>query len=257
MSVDDPQCDMDSLLAWFSTTVYRQEAKRVLRPLELALLSYIAHSAMAKEPADHMKTLGELLNANASWSQERIAAEPDYFLRLSALQAPEFLWIGCSDSRVPANVITGLEPGEVFVHRNVANIVYPADLNCMSVLQFAVETLKIKHVIVCGHYGCGGVRAVVEGSQHGLVDHWLAPVHDIFRQHHQDLSSLPNDEARVDRVCELNVLMQVQNVCGSPILRNAWARKQEISVHGWIYRLTDGCLHDLKCSRTVKYREAV
>ncbi len=204
-----------------------------------------------------MKTPDELLKANARWSQERIAADPDYFRRLSALQAPEFLWIGCSDSRVPANVITGLEPGEVFVHRNVANIIYPADLNCMSVLQFAVETLQVKHVIVCGHYGCGGVRAVLDGSRNGLVDHWLAPVHDVFQQHQKELSLLPGDEARVDRVCELNVLMQVQNVCASPILRAAWKRKQPIAVHGWIYRLTDGRLRDLKCSTSGTDREAV
>lgn len=206
----------------------------------------------------HKKTPNELLDGNVRWSQERIAADPDYFPRLSALQAPEFLWIGCSDSRVPANVIAGLEPGEVFVHRNVANIIYPADLNCMSVLQFAVETLQVKHIIVCGHYGCGGVRAVLDGSQHGLIEHWLAPVRDLFRQHQQELSSLPTDEARVDRVCELNVLTQVQSVCDSPIVRSAWERGQVLSVHGWIYRLSDGRLHDLKCTFSFGgYRGAV
>jgi len=197
-----------------------------------------------------MNTPEELFKANAKWSQKRIAADPDYFRRLSALQAPQFLWIGCSDSRVPANVITGLEPGEVFVHRNVANIVHPADLNCMSVLQFAVETLKVRHVIVCGHYGCGGIRAVLDGSQHGLVDHWLAPVHDLVRRHQEEFSWLSPDEARTDRLCELNVLIQVQNVCNSPILSAAWKRTQAVAVHGWIYRLTDGRLHDLKCTRT-------
>jgi carbonic anhydrase len=169
---------------------------------------------------------------------------------LSALQAPEFLWIGCSDSRVPANVITGLEPGEVFVHRNVANIVYPADLNCMSVLQFAVDALRVKHIIVCGHCGCGGVRAVLDGSPHGLVDHWLAPVRDLFHQYRHELSSLPCDEARIDRVRELNVHSQVRTVRDSPIVRSAWNRKQELAVHGWIFRLTDGRLRDLKCSCT-------
>jgi carbonic anhydrase len=196
----------------------------------------------------HKKIPNELLEANLKWSQERIAADPDYFPRLSALQAPEFLWIGCSDSRVPANVITGLEPGEVFVHRNVANIVYPADLNCMSVLQFAVETLRVKHIIVCGHYGCGGVRAVLDRSQHGLIEHWLAPVRDLFQQHQQELSSLPTDEARVDRVCELNVLTQLKSVCDSPMVRSAWERRQALTIHGWIYRLTDGRLQDLKCT---------
>jgi carbonic anhydrase len=206
----------------------------------------------------HEKTPDKILEANVRWSQDRIAADPDYFARLSTLQAPEFLWIGCSDSRVPANVITGLEPGEVFVHRNVANIVYPADLNCMSVLQFAVDTLQVKHIIVCGHYGCGGVHAALGGSQHALVEHWLAPVRDLFRQYQQELSSLPTDQARVDRVCELNVLKQVQSVCDSPIVRSAWERTQALTVHGWIYRLSDGRLHDLKCaSSTDGYRGAV
>ena len=199
----------------------------------------------------HKKTPDELLKANLRWSQERIAVDPDYFHRLSALQAPEFLWIGCSDSRVPANVITGLEPGEVFVHRNVANIIYSADLNCMSVLQFAVETLQVKHIIVCGHYGCGGVRAVLDGSQNALIEHWLAPIRELFRQYQQELSSLPTDEARVDRVCELNVLTQVQSVCDSPIVRSARERGQALTVHGWIYRLSDGRLHDLKCGSSI------
>ncbi|MBO0758454.1 MAG: carbonate dehydratase [Bradyrhizobiaceae bacterium] len=203
------------------------------------------------------KTPDELLESNLRWSRTRVAADPDYFLRLSRLQTPDFLWIGCSDSRVPANVITGLEPGEVFVHRNVANIVYPADLNCMSVLQFAVETLQVKHIIVCGHYGCGGVHAALGGSQHRLIEHWLAPVRDLFHRHSQELSSLPTDEARVDRVCELNVLTQVRSVCDSPIVRSAWDRGQPLAVHGWIYRLSDGRLRDLKCTRAMgAYRGA-
>jgi carbonic anhydrase len=193
------------------------------------------------------KTPRQLLEDNINWSRERVAADPDYFRRLSALQAPEYLWIGCSDSRVPANVITGLEPGEVFVHRNVANLVYPADLNCMSVLQFAVETLKVRHIIVCGHYGCGGVRAVFDGSQSGLVEHWLAPVRDLYRQHREELAALPSEEARVDRVCELNVRAQVQSVCHSPIVLGAWERGQPLAVHGWIYSLSDGRLRDLVC----------
>jgi carbonic anhydrase len=193
------------------------------------------------------KTPEDLLEANARWSQERVAADADYFRRLVALQAPEFLWIGCSDSRVPANVITGLEPGEVFVHRNVANLVYPADLNCMTVLEFAVETLRVKHIIVCGHYGCGGVRAVLDGSQHGLAEHWLAPVSDLYRQHRDELARLPDDETRVDRVCELNVIAQVRSLCESPIVQKARQRSSLPTVHGWIYRLSDGRLADLKC----------
>ena len=194
------------------------------------------------------KTPDDLLRANVRWSQDRVATDPDYFRRLSALQAPEFLWIGCSDSRVPANVITGVEPGEVFVHRNVANLVYPADLNCMSVLQFAVATLKVRHIIVCGHYGCGGVRAVLDGFQDGLTEHWLAPVRDLFRQHEEELSCLPTQEARMDRVCELNVMAQVRSVRDCPIVRNAMERRQPLTLHGWIYRLSDGRLHDLKCA---------
>jgi carbonic anhydrase len=196
------------------------------------------------------KTPEELLTENVRWSRERTAADPDYFLRLSALQAPEFLWIGCSDSRVPANVITGLEPGEVFVHRNVANLVYPADLNCMSVLQFAVERLRVKHIIVCGHYGCGGVRAVLDGDSHGLVEHWLAPIRDIFRHHHDELSCLPDEEARADRVCELNVRAQVSSLYHSPVVRSAWDRGQVLAIHGWIYRLSEGLIRDLQCSRS-------
>jgi carbonic anhydrase len=202
-----------------------------------------------KESAVAGKTPQQLLEANAKWSRERVAADAGYFHRLVALQAPEFLWIGCSDSRVPANVITGVEPGEVFVHRNVANLVYPADLNCMTVLQFAVETLQVKHIIVCGHYGCGGVRAVLDGSQHGLAAHWLAPVHELYREHHAELARLPNDEARMDRVCELNVIAQVKSVCESPIVKNAGQGNNPPTVHGWIYRLSDGRLVDLQCGR--------
>jgi carbonic anhydrase len=194
------------------------------------------------------KTPDDLLAENARWAGERTAEDPDYFHRLTSLQAPEFLWIGCSDSRVPANVITGLEPGEVFVHRNVANLVYPADINCMSVLQFAVETLRVQHIIVCGHYGCGGVRAVVDDSQKGLVQHWLAPVRDLYRQHHAELSRLADEEARVDRVCELNVQAQVLSLCHSPIIKSAWDAGQSLTVHGWIYRLNDGRLRDLHCT---------
>jgi len=203
------------------------------------------------------KTPHQLLDDNVNWSSERVAADPDYFRRLSALQAPEYLWIGCSDSRVPANVITGLEPGEVFVHRNVANLVYPADLNCMSVLQFAVETLKVRHIIVCGHYGCGGVRAVLDGSQSGLVEHWLAPVRELHRRHRDELARLPDAEARVNRICELNVRAQVESVCHSPIVLAAWERGQPLEVHGWIYSLSDGRLRDIGCGGSGGVSEAL
>ena len=198
----------------------------------------------------NVKTPQDLLTENVRWAEARTAEDPEYFHRLSALQEPDFLWIGCSDSRVPANVITGLEPGEVFVHRNVANIVYAADINCMSVVKFAVEGLKVKHIIVCGHYGCGGVRAVLENSQEGLVDHWLAPVHNVYRRYRRELATLETLEERIDRVCELNVMAQVDELCHSPILIDAWERGQELTVHGWIYRLSDGRIRDLNCGRS-------
>jgi carbonic anhydrase len=188
-----------------------------------------------------------LLEQNRAWAEQRKAEDPGYFSRLVGLQSPQFLWIGCADSRVPANVITGLDPGEVFVHRNVANLVYPADLNCMSVLQFAVEALKVRHIIVCGHYGCGGVRAAVDGSQNGLIDHWLEPIRDLNRTHRNILASLPSEDARIDCLCEMNVREQVRTVMHSPIVLRAWERGQEISVHGWIYGLANGLLRDLKC----------
>jgi carbonic anhydrase len=192
------------------------------------------------------KTPQQLLEANARWSRERVAADKEYFRRLVGLQAPEFLWIGCSDSRVPANVITGLEPGEVFVHRNVANIIYPSDLNCMTVLEFAIETLRVKHIIVCGHYGCGGVRAVVDGGG-GLAKQWLTPVHELHDQHHDELARLPDQEARIDRLCELNVRAQVRSLCQAPVLQKARQGSAAPTVHGWIYHLADGRLSDLKC----------
>jgi carbonic anhydrase len=189
----------------------------------------------------------DLLARNAQWARERLEADPGYFDRLAHLQSPEYLWIGCADSRVPANVITGLQPGEVFVHRNVANLVYPADLNCMAVLQFAVEALRVKHVIVCGHYGCGGVRAAVDGSQNGLIDHWLDPIRDLNRTHQHDLAALPNDAARVDRLCELSVRAQVSTVAHSPIVQRAWEAGQSLAIHGWIYGLSNGLIKDLGC----------
>lgn len=194
-----------------------------------------------------MKTLGHIYERNRSWARERVEQDHDYFTRLSNLQAPDYLWIGCADSRVPANVITGLEPGEVFVHRNVANIVNAADMNCMSVLQYAIEHLDVRHIIVCGHYGCGGVKAALDQSASGLVDYWLEPVRRLAREKDAELMALEASEKRVDRLCELNVCEQVSNVCQSPTIQRAWSRGHVIHVHGWIYGLDDGLLHDMGC----------
>ncbi|MCP1336354.1 carbonic anhydrase [Futiania mangrovi] len=190
-----------------------------------------------------------LLKRNADWAAERIAEQPDYFAALSKLQTPEYFWIGCSDSRVPANVITGLAPGEVFVHRNVANVVHRADINVLSTLQFAVEVLKVRHVIVCGHYGCGGVHAAVDGRRHGLIDYWLRPIQEIATRNEAELSPL-DAAARHNRLCELNVIDQVRSVCETPIVLDAWARGQDLNVHGWCYGLDDGRIRDLHCTRS-------
>jgi carbonic anhydrase len=203
-----------------------------------------------QHPRVSMSPLSYVFERNAQWARERTDADPDYFLRLSKQQAPELFWIGCSDSRVSANVIAGLDPGEVFVHRNVANLVYTADLNCMSVLQYAVEVLQVKHVIVCGHYGCGGVKAALEGTSDGLIDHWLEPVKEIARDHAAALNAMPSDTARIDHLCEANVRVQVNNVANSPIIRRAWENRQDLTLHGWIYGLDMGLLHDLNCART-------
>jgi carbonic anhydrase len=194
-----------------------------------------------------MSPLSAIFERNAQWARERTEADPAYFERLAKQQTPELFWIGCSDSRVSANVIAGLDPGEVFVHRNVANLVYTADLNCMSVLQFAVEVLKVKHVIVTGHYGCGGVRAALKGTAEGLIDYWLEPVKELARERRAELASLTGDDARIDYLCEANVRAQVRNVANSPIIRRAWERGQDVTLHGWIYGLDRGLLHDLGC----------
>lgn len=174
--------------------------------------------------------------------------DPGYFEALSRQQAPDYLWIGCSDSRVPANTIVGLEPGEVFVHRNVANVVVHSDMNCMSVLQFAVEQLGVEHVIVCGHYGCGGVQAAMEHGQLGLIDNWLRHIKDVYSRNDAALSGITDKAERADRLCELNVAAQVKNVCHTTIVQNAWARGQDLAVHGWIYGLKDGLIKDLEVS---------
>jgi carbonic anhydrase len=191
-----------------------------------------------------MRSLPHLFENNRRWADEVTAARPDFFQKLAAQQAPEYLWIGCSDSRVPANEIVGLLPGEMFVHRNVANVVVHTDLNCLSVLQYAIDALRVTHVIVCGHYGCGGVKAAIDGFRLGLIDNWLRHVRDIANQHHSDLDGLQG-AARVDRLCELNVLEQASHVCETTVVQDAWARGQAVNVHAWIYGLKDGRLHDL------------
>jgi len=192
--------------------------------------------------------LHDLFTANERWASERIAEKPDYFEKLSALQHPEYLWIGCSDSRVPANVITGLEPGEVFVHRNVANLVHRGDLNLLSVLEFAVDALSVKHIIVCGHYRCGGVRAAMDGCRHGIIDHWLQPIRDVAEAHAEELAAIVSEDVRLRRLCELTIAAQVEGLARTPIIESAWRRGAELSIHGWIYGLDDGRLRDLRCT---------
>ena len=191
-----------------------------------------------------MRGVAQLFDNNRKWAAEMTAARPDFFRTLAAQQFPGYLWIGCSDSRVPANQIVGLLPGELFVHRNVANVVVHTDLNCLSVLQFAVDVLQVNHVIVCGHYGCGGVKAALENAKLGLIDNWLRHVQDVRQQHAAEIDALA-PSAQLDRLCELNVIEQAVNVARSTILQDAWKRGQSIAVHGWIYRLRDGLVRDL------------
>ena len=186
-----------------------------------------------------------LLDNNRHWSAARTAADPDFFRRLQAQQSPDYLWIGCSDSRVPANEIVGLDPGELFVHRNVANIVVQSDFNCLSVLQFAVDVLKIKHIIVCGHYGCGGVKAALEHERHGLVDNWLRHIRNLSERHRDTLQAIEDRSARLNRLCEINVQAQVLNISRTTVVEDAWNRGQSLQVHGWIYGLQDGLVRDL------------
>ena len=192
-----------------------------------------------------MSELRELLERNKAWAKKVREEDPDFFKRLSQLQAPKYLWIGCSDSRVPANQITGLQPGEVFVHRNVANIVVHTDLNCLSTIQFAVDVLKVEHILVVGHYGCGGVHAALTGARVGLVDNWLRHVADVAQKHAPLLAEAGLESLRHARLCELNVIEQVANVCQTTIVQDAWARGQALSVHGWVYSLLDGRVREL------------
>src|SRR3954454_6110905 len=191
----------------------------------------------------------EILKANTlAWPARKVAADPEFFRRLERQQAPDYLWIGCSDSRVPANEIVGMDPGELFVHRNVANLAPPQDANYLSVLQFAVDVLRVKHVIVVGHYGCGGVRAAVDGKRRGLVDHWLHPIREVYWEHRAELEAIDDRDARLHRLCELNVIRQVRNVASDVFLLEAWARGQDVAVHGWVYSLSTGVINDLQVS---------
>jgi carbonic anhydrase len=188
--------------------------------------------------------LEALKQKNREWAASKTQVDPDFFKRLVAQQSPEYLWIGCSDSRVPANEIVGLDPGELFVHRNVANLAPPQDANYLSVLQYAVDVIKVKHIIVVGHYGCGGVRAAIESSDHGLIDHWLSPIRNLAREHRHALEALDH-EHQVDRLCELNVIRQARNVSSNPFVTSAWKRGQPLAVHGWVYSIENGLVTDL------------
>jgi carbonic anhydrase len=192
-----------------------------------------------------MKDLLELFESNRAWAEGIKTRDPEFFSKLSKQQLPQYLWIGCSDSRVPANQIVNLLPGEIFVHRNVANVVAHSDLNCLSVVQFAVDVLQVKHVIVCGHYRCGGVMAALRGERHGLVDNWLRHVDDVRQLHRQALAQITDEADRVNRLCELNVIEQALNVCRTTVVQDAWNRGQELDVHGWVYGIHDGLLRNL------------
>ena len=189
--------------------------------------------------------LDQLKKNNREWAERMVASDPDFFRRLERQQVPEYLWIGCSDSRVPANEIVGLDPGELFVHRNVANLAPPQDANYLSVLQFAVEVLKVRHVLVVGHYGCGGIAAAVDGRRHGLIDHWLHPIREVRHRHRQELDAIADEKRRLDRLCELNVIRQMKNVASDVFVQDAWGRSQPLSVHGWVYSLASGLVTDL------------
>jgi carbonic anhydrase len=192
-----------------------------------------------------MKSLKKLLARNRAWAAEVKSQDPAFFTKLSKQHSPEYLWIGCSDSRVPANQIVGLLPGEIFAHRNVANIVVHTDFNCLSVIQYAVAVLKVKHIIVCGHYGCGGVQAALGNSKLGLIDNWLRHIKDIYQKYESDLLKIADEKARLSRLCELNVIEQVNNVCHTTIVQEAWSVGQTLSVHGWIYGTSNGLIKDL------------
>jgi len=195
-----------------------------------------------------MDTLQKLFENNRQWAKEIVGRDPQFFEKLSKQQSPKFLWIGCSDSRVPANEIVGLLPGELFVHRNVSNLVVHSDMNCLSVMQYAVSVLKVSHIIVCGHYGCGGVAAAMEERPHGLIDNWLRNVRNLYYSNEKELEAIADLPKRVDRLCEINVVRQVFNVCNTTVVQEAWTAGHELTVHGWIYGINDGHLRDLEVS---------
>lgn len=195
-----------------------------------------------------MKDLKRLLDQNREWAEAITASDPEFFQTLAKQQTPKFLWIGCADSRVPATQLVGMVPGEMFVHRNVANVVVHTDFNCLSVMQYAVDVLQVEHIIVCGHHGCGGVKAAMDSSQLGLIDNWLRHVQDVIRDHEPELMHITDETQRLDRLCELNVVEQVLNVASTTIVQTAWQRGQELVVHGWIYGLENGMLRDLGVS---------
>jgi carbonic anhydrase len=200
--------------------------------------------------------LEQLKDNNRNWAARKTAADAGFFKRLEGQQAPEYLWIGCSDSRVPANEIVGLDPGELFVHRNVANLAPPQDANYLSVLQFAVDVLRVKHIMVVGHYGCGGVAAAVDGQRRGLVDHWLHPIRETHHEHRAELDAITDHRARLDRLCELNVISQVKNVVADVFVQDAWSRGQDLAVHGWVYSIANGLVTDLNVTVTRYEAEA-
>ncbi len=204
-----------------------------------------SRSGACEEVTTGMRTLRDFFERNRRWAEKVKETDPDFFMNLSRQQKPEYLWIGCSDSRVPANEIVDMLPGTIFVHRNIANLVIDTDLNCLSVVQYAVEILRVRHIIVCGHYGCGGVQAAMEDREHGLMDSWLQNIRDVYSRHRERVDAVEDERARIDLMCELNVIEQAANLCRTAIVRSAWQSGRELAVHGWIYGIEDGILRDL------------
>jgi len=191
------------------------------------------------------RQLNSLFTRNKAWAEKMTQADPEFFTQLSKQQSPDYLWIGCSDSRVPANQVVDLKPGEIFVHRNIANVVVHTDLNCLSVIQYAVHVLKVKHIIVCGHYGCGGVKAAFDSNEQGLIDNWLCHIKDVYRWHKEEIDAQETEQQKIDLLCEKNVIEQVANVCHTTIVQQAWRKKMDLTVHGWIYSIENGLLKAL------------